>query len=361
MGRIRHRNPVEVREKALETAAKKYDEGCLNCSASYLEVAKKNGATEKHIAHFGMDRRGFLKFAGAVFAAGAAAATGGFVIPRIAHAMASTPFGGMGFFGVDSCTSLANAMGASMPLQFYIAEVGAGAYGLDCFDPATAAQVGPDFTHGYWGLSGPAGGDSSVPTPTDPYEYGKQQALAALQAISQLPGIGGHTLFADVEYGFGGWDGTTPDQNVALLNGFLETIASAQYVPGVYISNYCRDNWFPADYAPKVPFVYWLAGGELAGTMCAPCDPTCDTLTPVRDGWIATVQHASFGGQRAAIWQYWLSDSGCSGDYNFSMQAGYQTFAPVPVGSPLTPANTPTTAPTTTPETTPTTTPTTTP
>lgn len=348
MGRIRQRTPGEIREKALETAVAKYDAGCENCSASYLRLAQLNGATEAQARRAGMGRRGFLKLAGMVFAASAAAGATGLIGPKVARAaFPAYPTGNEGFFGVDSCTPLSAAVGAAMPLHFYIAEVGAGANGLNCFDPATAAQVGPDFTHAYWGLCGP----NYSPDPTNPYDYGKRQALAALNAVAQIPTIAGHTLFADVEYGFGGWaDGASQAQHAAVLDGFLETIAAAQFVPGVYVNNSSRDNWFPDGYTPNVPFVYWLAGGELAGTMCPPCDPTCYTLGDVRIGWNTTVSQASFGGMSPVLWQYWLSDFGCGGDFNFSPQPGYQTFmpltAPATVATPVpastaTPASTP--------------------
>lgn len=326
MGRIATRAPEEVREKALEVAVAKYDAGCENCSKSYLDLARRNGATERDAREAGMGRRGFLKLAALVFGAAATAGTAALIAPRVARAFPPLGPGVGGFFGVDSCTSLLHAFAASMPVQFYIAEIGAGANGLNCFDPATAAQAGPDYTHGYWGLCGP----NYAVDPSDPYGYGKQQALDALQAISALPAINGHTLFADVEYGFGGWaNGASHAQHAAVLDGFLETIAAAQYVPGVYINNSSRNNWFPAGYAPRVPFVYWVAGGPWAGSMCAPCDNACDTLTPTRDAWNNAVSKETFGGQYAAMWQYWLSDFGCSGDFNFSPQSGYQAFTPL--------------------------------
>jgi hypothetical protein len=326
MGRIQTRTPEAIREKALEVAVAKYDAGCENCSKSYLDLARRNGATERDIRRAGMGRRGFLKLGALVI--GAAAASGAAVLAggRVARAFPQLAADVGGYFGVDSCTSLVNAVAASMPVQFYIAEIGAGANGLNCLDPETAAQVGPDYTHGYWGLCGP----NYAFDPTDPYAYGKQQALDALQAIAALPSINGHTLFADVEYGFGGWaNGATQEDHAAVLDGFLETIAAAQYVPGVYINNSSRDNWFPEGYTPRVPFVYWLAGGEWAGTMCAPCDSTCYTLSPTRDAWNNSVSQETFGGQYAALWQYWLSDFGCDGDFNFSPQSGYQAFTPL--------------------------------
>ncbi|HEX6797417.1 MAG TPA: hypothetical protein VF116_06860 [Ktedonobacterales bacterium] len=320
------RAPEEVREKALEVAVAKYDEGCESCSQSYLDLARRNGATEVDVRRAGMGRRGFLKLAALVFGAAATASTAALVGPHVARAFAQQLASPGGFFGVDSCTSLTNAIGASMPVQFYIAEIGAGANGLNCLDPDTAAQVGPDYTHGYWGLCGP----NYALDPTNPYAYGRQQALDALQALAALPSVNGRTLFADVEYGFGGWaDGASQAQHAAVLDGFLETVAAAQLVPGVYINNSSRDDWFPAGYTPRVPFVYWVAGGEWAGTMCAPCDDACNTLTPTRDAWNHDVSQANFGGQYAALWQYWLSDFGCSGDFNFSPQSGYQAFTPL--------------------------------
>ena len=64
-----------------------------------------------------------------------------------------------GFFGVDSCTTLAAATAEAMPTQYYVAELGAGAYSLDCVQRDVMQYVGEDYVHGYWGLSGP---DSST-------------------------------------------------------------------------------------------------------------------------------------------------------------------------------------------------------
>ncbi|HKT38366.1 MAG TPA: hypothetical protein VJR48_08330, partial [Ktedonobacterales bacterium] len=185
--------------------------------------------------------------------------------------------------------------------------------------------VGEDYVHSYWGLSGPS--DAS-----NPYAYGQQQAQAALNAWQNIPGIAGITIFADVEYGFGGWSKQpTPEQqqrNVQLLNGFLTTIAEAQFVPGVYINNSNKASWFPSDYVSQVPFVYWVAGGPLSGMMPAPCDPAGFTLPPVVNGWQSMVSQTTFAGQKAELWQYWLSDSGCSGDFVYTPQTGYHAFLP---------------------------------
>jgi hypothetical protein len=242
------------------------------------------------------------------------------------HAAQLLPSSGYpGAFGVDSCTTLAAATAELMPTQFYVAELGAGAYSLNCVQQDTMNYVGQDFVHGYWGLSGPEGA-------TDAYAYGAQQAQDAITAWHNTPGIAGITIFADVEFGFGGWaqQPTTDQQaqNVQLLNGFLTTIAQAQFVPGVYINDNDKTTWFPADYVSQVPFVYWIAGGPLSGTMPAPCDPVGLTLPPVVQGWQASVQNETFAGQKAEMWQYWLSGSGCSGDFNYTLQTGYHAFLP---------------------------------
>ena len=57
------------------------------------------------------------------------------------------------------------------------------------------------------------------------------------------------------------------------------------------------------------------------------------------------MQQETFAGQGAVIWQYWLSQFGCAGDFNYSPQSGYQKFVPappstVPVSTP--PTGTPT-------------------
>lgn len=242
------------------------------------------------------------------------------------HAAQLLPSSGYpGAFGVDSCTTLAAATAELMPTQFYVAELGAGAYSLNCVQQDTMNYVGQDFVHGYWGLSGPEGA-------TDAYAYGAQQAQDAITAWHNTPGIAGITIFADVEFGFGGWaQQPTADQqaqNVQLLNGFLTTIAQAQFVPGVYINDNDKTTWFPADYVSQVPFVYWIAGGPLSGTMPAPCDPVGLTLPPVVQGWQVSVQNETFAGQKAEMWQYWLSGSGCSGDFNYTLQTGYHAFLP---------------------------------
>lgn len=342
MGLVRFRASAEIREQAIKTALKKYDEGCDGCAVGYLQLAREHGATSAEIVRAGvasaLSRRGFMRFAAVALAAGAVAATGSLLTTGRAEA-APGQFASLqgsrsivGYFGVDGCTTAAAGSAEAMPLQFYIAELGATNYGVGCFNKHTSAYVGDVFTHGYWGVSGPnlANGD--------PFAYGQQQAQAALDAWKNTPGVAGNTIFADIEAGFDGWgDPATPAQNAALLDGFLTTVAQANYVPGVYINNSNRDNWFPSDYVPAVPFVYWVAGGPYANSMCAPCAKDCDTLTPVAQSWRDAVAKETFAGQAAAIWQYWLSGAGCNGDFNYSPQTGYHVFTPMKADAVTTP------------------------
>ncbi len=214
-----------------------------------------------------------------------------------------------------------------MPLQFYIGELGATRYGAGCFNVATARYVAAIRTHGYWGLCGPKSRPARL---RDAAAFGQSQAVAAIRAWNNNPDVAGRTLFADVEAGFGGWGAPlSPAENVALLDGFLLTIASAGFVPGVYINESDKMTWFPPDYTAAAPFVYWVAGGPLSGTMPGPCH-SGDTMAPVRAAWSRAVGQETFGGMKAVIWQYWLSPLGCVGDFNYSPQSGRARFAPQP-------------------------------
>lgn len=359
MGTIHRRPPYEVRTEALRHAGEKLRAGCVACAEGYLRLAREHGASEAevrqvrdahqpagphHTSHTAsLNRRDLLKWAGAALAAGVASP---FLLTRTAqaHHVASqvASLASFGYFGVDSCTAPDVGGVAGMPVNFYIAELGATNNGLGCFNPTTSQLVGEDFTHGYWGLSGPnfAPAPASVnPASVSPLlpaasifaAYGITQAQAALAAWQTTPGVAGKTLFADVEAGFGGWgDPMTPQQGAELLDGFLVTIAAAGFVPGVYINNSSRDAWFPPDYRAAVPFVYWVAGGPAAGQMAGPCVQG-DTLGGVTALWSQQVQQETFAGISAILWQYWPSDLGCGGDFNFSPQSGNAAFTPGPL------------------------------
>jgi hypothetical protein len=331
MGTIRHRNGAEIRARALEFAGKKHDEGCTRCAEGYVRLARQHGATEHDFEHVALGRRGFLKMVAGALAAGLTADL--LLSAHMARASTWKPDSiDLGFFGVDSCTAPADGSVLGMPMQFYIGELGATQNGLACFNVDTAKAVGLDYTHGYWGLCGPNFMGASGYA--DAASYGASQAQLALAAWKATPNCGGQTIFADIEAGFGGWGGpATVDQHAALLDAFLETISQAGYVPGVYISDSCKMNWFPPNYVAAVPFVYWVAGGPFAGTMCAPCAMNCYTLDPTAQMWQQSVSLEVFGGMQAVMWQYWLSGFGCSGDFDYSPQTGQGNFVPAPVQS----------------------------
>jgi hypothetical protein len=366
MGQIHRRDSAEIRVRALETASQKYAEGCIPCAESYLSLAREHGATEREIAaiehtaghvrgggeqrsapHISLDRRKLFRMAATAVVAGVA---GNLILASQAHAMPLPPDESLstdapelpGAFGVDSCTPVERATVAGMPLHFYIGELGATAHGINCFDAGTAKLATPAFTHGYWGLCGPKAKPDGV---VDAAAFGQLQALAVIAAWNNNPYVGGRTLFADVESGFGGWGAPASQaDHVALLNGFLQTVTQAGFIPGVYITNWEKGQYFPADYTAPVPFVYWMAGGPRAGTMPAPCGPH-DTLHPVVDAWTNDVQNETFGGMQAVVWQYWLSGMGCAADFNYSPQSGYSAFTPAPVPAAVPVAATATTTP----------------
>ncbi len=348
MGQVRHRDSAEIRNRALDAAAKKFAEGCVPCAASYLALAREHGATDHEAAalHIPMDadriehrdainRRRLLQLAATAVVAGVAgnlaprlqvqASPNRLLPPNEAAAIVPVNPPVPGAFGVDSCTSVEHGTVAGMPVQFYIGELGATMRSAGCFHVGIAAYATPTRTHGYWGVCGPNSRPAGV---ADAAAFGALQARSALEAWTSNPAVGGRTIFADVESGFGGWGApATIAENVALLDAFLRTIALARFIPGVYVNRTEKSAWFPANYVAGVPFVYWVAGGRLAGTMPAPCGPG-DTLRAVYDAWMSAVQEETFGGMRAVVWQYWLSGMGCAGDFDYSPQSGASVFTP---------------------------------
>ena len=319
----------DIRGRALEFAARKHDEGCVRCAEGYVRLARQHGATEEDFERAGIGRRGFLKMAAGALAAGIAA---NMLLPaRLAHAASRLPGDIIaGYFGVNSCTDPADGSILSMPMQFYIGELGATQNGLTCFNVDSANAVGLEFVHGYWGLCGPNYMRSAGFS--DPEWYGVMQAQQAIAAWTANQHCGGKTIFADVETGFGGWGApATAAQHAALLDAFLTTLTQAGFIPGVYINDNAKSNWFAPNYTAAAPFVYWVAGGPYAGTMCAPCAANCYTLDATASMWQQAVWQETFGGMQAIIWQYWLSEFGCAGDFDFSPQSGQGNFMPGPI------------------------------
>jgi len=249
-------------------------------------------------------------------------------------------------FGTDSDTSP-----KLNPLltDFYIGRLGIGQTISQSrfFNISAARQVGPNYTYGYWGLVGPNNKPPEFPTFRD---WGTEQAKKAIEAwtIAHDAGyVGGRTIFADVEPGFGGW-GTNPqsaDQQTAnqeVLNGFLDHIFSFGFVPGVYINTVDitgqNNSLFGPDYArPSGSFVLWIAGKTCCLSICTPasnCNPCisgCDPSTAVEENWNNIVRNACWAGQGAVIWQFWIY-KGCGakpvcGDFDYSPE---RVFMPAP-------------------------------
>ena len=383
MGQLRPRDQSRVRADSLRMAAKKLSAGCASCAEGYVDLARRNGASEGEIAlartgntppstvtdssATTVSRRSFLK---GITAAGAGLGMLS-VSPVAALAQNSVAVRQKTLispFGIDSNT----VPGTShLPINFYIGELGYGqcenngpclngtvrgscetrvTRGTACFDFSAARVATPPYTYGYWGLQGPG----KNPGLASAHAWGLAQGEAAVGAWMEgtyANHVFGQTIFADIEAGFRGWADpqSVPDAqilNQQVLNGFLEAIASQTQFrgtlkPGVYI--HARDingpnhHYFGPIYSPSQPFALWITG-PIGGTSvcgpavggCAPCDPNCNSAEAIRQNWDRSVRHACFGGQGAALWQFWISPCGCAGDFNFSPQTAFQFFNPVP-------------------------------
>jgi hypothetical protein len=248
-----------------------------------------------------------------------------------------------GYFGTDSNT--APGIGG-MPQQFYLGRLGYGTTIDGTYFNSTAARATPSgAVSGYWGVEGPFAAPSGMAA----YDWGHLQGQTAVRAWNQNPYCCGANVFADLESGFGGWfdpqGAPHQDLNASVLNGWLDAVVSTPAVlcegsttrltPGVYFNMSDSGSWFSGAYMPSQPFVYWGVGNiqgvcacSCATANCAPCDPSCDTLSAVEERWQAAVVRQCFAGQRIVIWQFWISSCGCSGNFDFSPQSGNPRFLP---------------------------------
>jgi len=375
---IRPKDPARVREDALRVAARKLVGGCRPCADAYINLARRNGASEEEIRRVSQPEIWL----------GDSAPTSGFLgssstLPGAQQAPESRG-GYVDPLGSDGNTSPAAWYNAS-ELQFYIGRLGHGITpdsSPSVFfntGSATAKTVGPN-TYGYWNVQGPCMIPSLILNPPHPppnydpyYWWGVAQAAVALGARARGPFaryIQGLALFATVEGG--GWDtvltcdpstgnctvtcSPTPTQNQSVLNGFLDAVTLtccefdshtgtciANCIPGVYI-NIGKDggNLFGPNYTYKNPFVLWATGQICSLSICGPatgdCAPcACDPANAVETNWKNIVQNACWAGQGAALWQFW--ETGCKtsqsvvcppakdGDFNYSP---YLPLTPLP-------------------------------
>jgi hypothetical protein len=360
---LRSRDPAVVRVDALRMASKKLDSGCAPCAQAYHDLARRNGASEKEIQESVAGGSRKRRSAPIVSLAAAVAlpkvpdpAADMVPVPKrplteeeIRSVHAKQKGRRVDPFGIDSCTP--PGIGG-MPTQFYIGELGCIDCILpgpcpgcpDCFDVNSAAAAGYFFTHGYWGLAGPG---SRPPDLADNYLWGRRQAFKAADAWSTGPRanlVGGQTIFADIEAGFGGW-GTDQAANADLLNGFLDAIVERSLSPGVYMNISQVSTTFSPGYVPSKSFVYWGVG-TINGLCvccpsvnnCSPCNPGCDTKPPVQQNWTNGVFHACFGLQSIQVWQFWIdnctgccacANCPCNGDFDYSPQSGSVRFVPM--------------------------------
>lgn len=225
------------------------------------------------------------------------------------------------WWGTDSSTQSC----CEMPQDFYIGRMGYGGQSVGdayFFNTDAANAAGQQYTYGYWGVVGP----ESAPVGWSPVQWGQQQANNAWNARSEGPHasyIGGLTIFADVEPGFGGWSFGNFAANQGVLNGFLTqlfNITPHEVWPGLYISPYYWSNLMGQGFRPGTDFVLWLTGCDTCGAdLCNPCDFSCNTLTSVSQRLTASILNVTLGGRRPVLWQYWIGGCQC-GDYNVITQ-----------------------------------------
>ncbi len=269
---LHERDSTKIRRDSLKMVIQKANAGCLSCAQSYFELARKHGATGAEIERAidnaaeqggkGLNRRELLKLV-SVVAAGVALGTSGLLA---VHAAASTA----AYWGTDSNSATC----AGIPQNFYIGRFGYGTTGSTLFFNTAAAQAaGKSSTYIYWGLEGPG----SRPRNTTPYNWGLRQVQAAIYQWSNNANaayVGGQTIFADIEAGFGGWKGGNSRfyyNNRQVVKGFLDTIVSS-FHPGIYITFNDWGYYLGTPFKPGKSFVLWIAGClTCSSSICAPC------------------------------------------------------------------------------------------
>jgi AhpD family alkylhydroperoxidase len=330
----RPRNAEQIRTGALKTAIRKAKMGCHSCAQGYFELARKHGATEEEISRTittavdssepGINRRRLLQLAAALVAGATLD-----VHELLPHRAETSSY----YWGTDSTT--ASMMG--IPQNFYIGRFGYGTSGSTYFFNTRAARMaGKSGTYMYWGLEGP----ESAPSDITPYRWGKQQASAALDQRYHNPNavyVGGYTIFADIEVGFGGWSArhSAHPANRQVVRGFLDGIAAAStratpFHPGIYVNPDEWRSYVGKDFRPDKSFVLWITGCYACNSsICAPCDETCMTTLTTVEKLLPRVSSTILGGSKAVLWQYWLDPPCDCGDFDVAIQNPTSGFTPV--------------------------------
>jgi len=330
---LRQRTSANIRRDAIRMAVQKANAGCLACAQSYFKLAKQHGSSEEEIAQAiekgaraggkGISRRDMLKLAAGVVVGVALGAD--VLAPRRAEAASAY------YWGTDSNSATC----CNLPQNFYIGRFGYGTTGSTLFFNTSAAQAaGKSGTYIYWGLVGPA----IRPKKTTPYNWGVKQADTAIKQWSSNANaqyVGGTTIFADIETGFGGWKGGNSrfyNNNQQVVQGYLDTIAgnsSPAFHPGIYITLNDWGYFFGTAFRPTQTFVLWIAGCFTCGSqICAPCPACSSTESDVENLLQTSVGNTILGGSQMVLWQYWISNCSC-GDFNVAVQNPALGFTPV--------------------------------
>lgn len=330
------RNSTHIRENAIKMAIKKAQAGCQSCAAGYVELAKQHGATKEQLHNAiatasssfeqGMSRRSLLKL--------------------IAGTSVGLTFGTLGlsgkawadssdYWGTDTNTVSETIYG--LPQDFYIGRLGHDTtLDTSAFNVNTATATGYNSTYAFWDIEGP-----DYQPSMSAFSWGYQQGqTAAYQQFHSNIGttyVGGNTVFGDIEKGNFGWrtTGNPADKsaNQAVLEGFLAAVSNQTFgptVPGVYISPYIWQLFFGGDYITNTDFVLWMTGYQTSAISCWPCASCTDTQTQV-EAMLPSVQQQSLGGAGVVVWQYWISGSGCGGDFDVAIQNPSIGFSPLRV------------------------------
>lgn len=363
---MRTRDPSLVRIDALKLAKQKAEEGCIECARSWISLARRYGAAESAVRAAVPRLVWAAEGPMASYSEGSNQPDQSIFVPKsprglwipaglpevpspevVSH-MSSTALADFRqevsrakkmppkqdpYLGCDGFTGP-----ISYFYQFYIGELGygqcsnCGPCGGACFDTQTATAAGYAYTYGYWGLEGPGSKPGNISTN---YDWGIAQGNSAVSNWQTGPYasyLGGQTIFCDVESGFTGWSSTDLTGNVDVLNGFIDAVHAASFVPGVYIKMGDIGTYFPTSYTPNNPFVFWATGnveGYADGSTCDPCSSGCDPMTTLTSWWDAGAYHACFGGQGIVIWQFWTNPPFGCGDFDYTQQNPYATFEPI--------------------------------
>lgn len=241
------------------------------------------------------------------------------------------------YWGTDSGS--ASCLPCAMPQNFYIGKTGEGLIQISDYFNTTAAEQCPSvwYVHSWWWLYGP--NNPNKPASSTNYQWGKNQAQKACDAWYTHPYASyfyGKTIFCDIEEYYGDWSTSNKTANRDVLRGFLDGVATYTrngvnpgFVPGIYTRADLWQTYFgTTGYKTPRAAALWIAGCA-CNINCGPCDPCPDTLTQASAKMESTMSKFILGGNKAVIWQYWISDCGC-GDYDVSInQDGYKKFTPL--------------------------------